>query len=279
MKKLLNLLLLAAILLSGCAGVKLFKDEDFNKRTGLKFYYPKPYLLVERNAAKDVPLKTTILFLPDLANPVYAKVISGWGSNAFSIALANGSLSTYGITTDSKIPETITAAGGVLTGLGGFLTGKAALATASKDVQQAATVGDLQELKKEVEKVQADLTALTTFPSFVTTIQKDKLESAKTEIKNTISLLGQLNPLKTKEIAASIKKVVDELMQHLCIHDTPECKNYNGVYLKLVDQLNKVKEKIEPADTSGLPAFELYEILTDGAGGMTYKLIKPVVQN
>ena len=42
MKQFLNFLVLSIFLLSGCAGVKLYHDEAFTKRTGLKFYYPKP---------------------------------------------------------------------------------------------------------------------------------------------------------------------------------------------------------------------------------------------
>ena len=180
MKPLLKLVLFC-ILLPGCAGVKLYKDDSFDrsKRTGLKFYYPKPYLLVERNAAKDAPLKTTIIYLPDLTDPVYAKVISGMGSNAFSLALANGSLASYGVTTDSKIPETIAAAGGVLTGLGGVLTGAAAKATAEKDVPQAASVKELQEVKKLIDPVKTDMDKAITYPTFITEGQKKELGIGK----------------------------------------------------------------------------------------------------
>lgn len=279
MKKLLSLCLLAGILFSGCAGVKLYKEETFKNQTGLKFYYPKPYLLVERNGAKDVPLKTTLLFLPDLANPVYAKIIRGMGSNAFSIALANGSLSTYGITTDSKIPETIAAAGGLLTGAGGLLTGSAAVKTAGKDVQQAATVKDLKEVLGVVNQVKTDLVDnAMTFPDFVTANQKAGFESAKTEIQNTQKLLIPLDPTASKAIIESIDKVVGNLKDVQCSQETDACKNYNGKFLKLVEQLTKSKEKIQPQDVSSQPSFELYEIIT-GANGMTYKLVKPVVVN
>ncbi len=107
---------------AGCAGVKLYKDEALKTQTGLKFYYPHPYLLVEQNVSKDTPVKTSLIFLPDLANPVYAKVKSGLGSSNFSLELANGALSTYGLVTDSQIPETLTAAAGLLTGVASILT-------------------------------------------------------------------------------------------------------------------------------------------------------------
>lgn len=279
MKKLLNLLFIATIL-PGCAGVKLYNDGNFKSRTGLKFYYPKPYLLVEKNGAKDVPLKTTILYLPDLANPVFAKVISGMGSNAFSIALANGSLSTYGVTTDTKIPESITAAGGLLTGLGGLLTGTAALKTAGKDVQQAGTVKDLQEVLAIIDQVKIELVdnAVKQFPDFITANQKASLEAAKTEIINTQKLIAPLNIHAISEIAASIDKVVTGLKEHICSQETEQCKNYSAKYLKLIDQLAKSKEKLQPQDNANAPSFELYEITTGTNGIITYRLVKSEIK-
>jgi len=263
-------------LVSGCAGVKLYKEESFDNRTGLKFYYPKPYLLVERNAAKDVPLKTTIIYLPDLANPVYAKVINGFGANEFSLALSNGALSTYGIKTDSKIPETIASAGGVLTGVGGVLSGVGTIKTAAAgDVQQSASSDDLEKVQKIVDLVKKDLVdAPPPIPDFITSIQKDKLKSATDEIQNTLRLIAPLNPLKTKDIIQSIDKVIASLNEIQCQQEFDECKRFNERFKNFVDQLSKAKMIIAPADTSKDPSFELYEIIADKNGTLTYRLVK-----
>jgi hypothetical protein len=277
MKSLFNLFILC-ILLHGCAGVKLYKDESFSKdkQTGLKFYYPKPYLLVERNSAKDVPLKTTIIYLPDITDPVYAKVIRGMGSNAFSLALANGSIASYGVTTDSKIPETIAAAGGVLTGWGSVLTGVAANTTADKDVQQSASVKELKEVQALIDPVKVDLDKSLNFPSFITEAQKADWTSAKTEIQNTKALIDQLNPTLAKKIIESMNKVTEHLTGLQCKQDTPECKNFNARPAGLIDQITKAKEILEPKVNKNEPSFELYEILNE-KGVMTYKLVKPVI--
>lgn len=118
MKKSIPFWMLALLLVSGgCAGVKIYSDAAMQIRTGLKFYYARPYLLVERNANKDGTTKTSIQYLPDLAEPHYAKTISGLGSNDLKITYENGSISTFGVLTDTKIPESVTALTGLLSEL------------------------------------------------------------------------------------------------------------------------------------------------------------------
>ena len=94
-------------LLGGCSSVKFYSDTGLSVKTGLRIYTTKPYLLVERNA--DKPPKTTHIWLPDLANPQYVVVKPGFGASEMKLAFENGSLNSYGITSDSRIPETITS--------------------------------------------------------------------------------------------------------------------------------------------------------------------------
>ena len=49
MKKLIVFaaIIVASILLSGCATVKVYSDAGLKNETGLRFYTLKPYLLVE----------------------------------------------------------------------------------------------------------------------------------------------------------------------------------------------------------------------------------------
>jgi len=94
-------------LLTSCASVKFFTDEGLKNETGLRVYSPKPYLLVEYQTTKTGSVKTSIVYLPDLSDPQYIKVQPGIGSSALKLELSNGILTSYGLTTDTKIPETL----------------------------------------------------------------------------------------------------------------------------------------------------------------------------
>ena len=71
--------------------------------------------------ADNTQVQVSIVYLPDLQNPVYAKLRSGYGSANLSLAFQSGMLTSVGQTTDTKIPETITALAGMATAAGGFL--------------------------------------------------------------------------------------------------------------------------------------------------------------
>ena len=61
----------AGILMSGCATVKVYSDAGLKNETGLRFYTLKPYLLVEYLAEKDKTVKTSVVYLPDLSDPQF----------------------------------------------------------------------------------------------------------------------------------------------------------------------------------------------------------------
>jgi hypothetical protein len=100
-------------LLSGCASVKIYTRSDLTGETGLKFYTSKPYLLVELNGEKDNPMKTTVVYLPDLANPMYLFLKPGIGSNELKLGFTNSTLSSYGVLSEAQITETINALAGL----------------------------------------------------------------------------------------------------------------------------------------------------------------------
>ena len=113
-----------AIALSGCAGLQFYSDQNLQtQETGVKFYYPKPYLLVSRTGAKDNPVQVSVIYLPDQSKPIYAKLKSGYGSADLSLAFQNGILTNIGQKTDTKIPETIAALAGMATAAGGLKLG------------------------------------------------------------------------------------------------------------------------------------------------------------
>jgi hypothetical protein len=107
-------ILLFLCLLSGCASVNFYTSADLTGKTGLKYYNPKPYLLVESNATKDNSVKTSIVYLPDMANPGYIAIKPGFGSSELKVSLTNGSLSSVGLLNESKIPESLDALGALL---------------------------------------------------------------------------------------------------------------------------------------------------------------------
>jgi len=111
MKKftLIAVMTVAGILFTGCATVKVYSDADLKKETGLRFYTLKPYLLVEYLAEKDNTVKTTVVFLPDMASPQYMVLKPGVGSSELKMAFKNSALESYGVATDSQLPESMEA--------------------------------------------------------------------------------------------------------------------------------------------------------------------------
>jgi len=129
MKKAFLLLIGLLVLgITSCASVE-YKDDNNDDVKGIKTYSSKPYLLVERNYSQTKKgeenatkgeIKTTLISLPDIENPIYLKEKSGLGSSELSFTLENGMIKTYGSKADSKIPETITSVAGLISSLVGF---------------------------------------------------------------------------------------------------------------------------------------------------------------
>jgi hypothetical protein len=107
-------ILVAVILFSGCATVKIYSDAGLTKETGLRFYTLKPYLLVEYQAQKDNTVRTSIVYLPDLSTPQFAKLRPGIGSSELKMTFSNSALESYGVATDSKLPESMAAFADIL---------------------------------------------------------------------------------------------------------------------------------------------------------------------
>ncbi|MCU0458700.1 MAG: hypothetical protein MUE37_06365 [Bacteroidales bacterium] len=101
--------IVAGILLTGCATVRVYSDADLKQETGLRFYTLKPYLLVEYMAEKDNRVKTSVIFLPDLANPQFMVLKPGVGSSELKMAFKNSALESYGVAVDSQLPESMEA--------------------------------------------------------------------------------------------------------------------------------------------------------------------------
>jgi len=116
MKKLTILVVLAVvgILFTRCATVKVYSDAGLKNETGLRFYTLKPYLLVEYQAGKDNVVTTSVVFLPDIASPQFMKLRPGIGSSELKMTFSNSALESYGVVTDSQLPESMAAFADIL---------------------------------------------------------------------------------------------------------------------------------------------------------------------
>lgn len=116
MKKLhvLAVLAVASILFTGCATVKIYSDAGLTTETGLRYYTLRPYLLVEYMAEKDNTVKTSVVFLPDLTSPQFIKLKPGIGSSELKMTFSNSTLESYGVATDSQLPESMAAFADIL---------------------------------------------------------------------------------------------------------------------------------------------------------------------
>jgi hypothetical protein len=104
----------ALILFSGCATVKIYSDAELTRETGLRFYTLKPYLLVEYQAGKDNNVTTSVVFLPDVSSPQFIKLRPGIGSSELKMTFSNSALESYGVVTDSQLPESMSAFADIL---------------------------------------------------------------------------------------------------------------------------------------------------------------------
>ncbi|HEX2976679.1 MAG TPA: hypothetical protein VHO68_12150 [Bacteroidales bacterium] len=102
------------LLLSGCSPVQIYSDPALTKSTGFKYYTAKPYVQVEKDSQSGAIVKATVLYLPDLSNPQYVKVNGGLGSRKLDIELSDGTIKKFGLTSDTNIPESITALGNTI---------------------------------------------------------------------------------------------------------------------------------------------------------------------
>ena len=107
-------ILVALILFTGCATVKIYSDAGLTEETGLRFYTLKPYLLVEYTGDKDNTHKTTVVYLPDISLPQYIKLRPGIGSSELKMTFSSSALESYGVINDSQLPESMSAFADIL---------------------------------------------------------------------------------------------------------------------------------------------------------------------
>ena len=94
---------------TGCTSVQFYSNSELTKKSGLKYYTVKPFLLVERDVNNNSIVKATVLYLPDLENPQYIAMKDGLGSKKLDVKFEDGSINTFGLDSDPALAESIAA--------------------------------------------------------------------------------------------------------------------------------------------------------------------------
>jgi hypothetical protein len=260
---------LVMMMLAGCARVAIYSDENLKTETGVKYYIPKPYLLVAKTGAKDNPVSISVIYLPDLKYPFYAKAITGLGSSNLSMAFTNGMLSTFGEINDSKIPELITALGS--------LTGSAA--TAAKTFMAQAGV-NYTEKGATLVSIAGDLDKQFTIARTKNILTRQELQIGES-ISKTLVESGNL--LQGPQGSSNVLTVIANITQALKIWENIRGPNAAAISeVSVLTNISKDKEqtstildelqKATGASTDNGPVFLLYEI--DNITGTT--TLRPV---
>lgn len=108
----LRSLLFSCVLLatSGCAELRFSDTSSPPPKYALGFYETKPVAVV--TIAGDCAVTFTVTSVP--GEKRYVRFKPGYGSNKLGIEFENGMIKSVNQETDSKVPETITAAGSLL---------------------------------------------------------------------------------------------------------------------------------------------------------------------
>jgi hypothetical protein len=107
-------MILLIILLGGCSPVKFYSNSALTQSSGLKYYSVKPYLLVEKENSTNNIVKASVVYMPDLENPQYMVLRDGLGSRKVDLKLTDGTINTFGVSSDSDLAKTIEALSAVI---------------------------------------------------------------------------------------------------------------------------------------------------------------------
>lgn len=96
-----------AFLIASCTPVRFYSDPQLTKKTGIRFYSVKPFLLAERELESGRIIKSSVICLPDLSNPQYMEIKSAPGASKTDLKLDEGILTSFGLDYEQLLPETI----------------------------------------------------------------------------------------------------------------------------------------------------------------------------
>ncbi|PHR94011.1 MAG: hypothetical protein COA80_12920 [Leeuwenhoekiella sp.] len=278
-----NLIFVFGLLIfSSCATVKFYNDANLTQESGIEFYQPKPYLLVERKPSKDVALKSSIIYLPDLTKPKYAKLKAGFGSNDLKLSLSNGIITSYGITTDSKVPETITALTGVLSATGttyksfaeaiDLLSGEDE--TETEPVEEAGDKTSMQKAKVILDAVIIDLNGIKD-SELLTTNQKNEIKKALGILNQQVTEINKLFVTQIPSIVVEINKAVKILSEIKVSSESDNAKDFKDKLSRNLKEIDKTVELMQPKKKVAAPTFELYEIIISNGNTTLKKVLLP----
>jgi hypothetical protein len=269
-------LLIATMTLAGCARVAFYSvDTDANGKqpnvskfteeteTGVKYYNPKPYLLVARTGAKDKPVEISVIYLPDLAHPNYAKGWTGLGTTNLQLSLTNGVITSVGQQVDSKIPEFITSLASLGTAIGGLVPKPAGAVAVTASPQQ------IQILKSDADDLRSVLNDPKERASLTTEHQNNVADAAK-QLDAAVTAFSK-NPQDMVTGLASLDAAVDDLRWAPGMVPPPPTR-----ILQVIDSVQNIRNQLSAAKTPALPSFELYEISTDRRGNTVLKPVQGV---
>lgn len=253
---------LALTALSGCAGVDFYQEKSLQTPTGIPIYGAKPYLLVVRTGAEAKPVETSVVYITDPSQVIYAKPKSGFGTAKLTLALAGGQMTSFGQETDTKVPEMLNSVAGLITARAGAAktAAEAAALLAGVTTKQSAQLAG--ETGNKALQVAKDLTArLDANQLDLIDAQKVTLRSAATALRIAGETL--INPEKAPQHAQQyevIKAQRDELAKlPKPVGSTSRDKALQAVQ-DWVGELSKLIKATEPPKEIQ-PDFELYEIV------------------
>jgi len=212
--KILSTTLFISLFLSGCAGVKFYNEKVIASHTnsnssktltetGIPFYPPKPYLLITKTGAKEKPVEATVIYLPNMHEPIYAVPRSGFGSATMNMGFSNGILTTFGQATDPKITELITS----LAGVPGLLANAAKTRAETTNIRNQSS--DAPTLSKKIGEIASSLTKLKTHPGYSTAfnaLNTGKIDQVEAGLQKDSADL--VNPFIPKvDISEQLKKL------------------------------------------------------------------------
>lgn len=142
---------LTVFVFTGCAPVQIYSNKGLSDKTGLKYYTVKPFLHVERDSETNRIVKSSVIYLPDLANPQYLVMRDGVNSRKINLKFREGALTDFGYSSTGKVSESVDALAAMITKSTDALTEITALKTLQSAKGSSNTV-ELYEIIIGTEK-------------------------------------------------------------------------------------------------------------------------------
>lgn len=249
-------------LLSACASVKTYSDADLKNKTGILYYPPKPYVLVSHTGAKDKPRDIEVVYLPDLSQPRYVVMKSGFGSSKLALNFSNGVLVSTSQEGDPKIVEAITA----LAGVPGAL---ANAANAAETSMMRLEAGEIPQGAEDAEWIAGDLRALAQDPVAKTILSASELSTIEKRLPGLLDGVAQSlrqSGDDAQTVAAALRTLqnVRQELGRIASPDNPSegAADFWGRLRRTEKNLDDLIAKAKPKEAP-VPILSLYEVIIE----------------